>query len=324
MSHQYLSIWMVVVACLYFATTTHSFIVRGLIDKLHTPFSPCPFSSTCIYDNHKLDISVDLLHRFELMAQYAAAAYCSSNNNSTGTPITCPAGICPLIEAAGAHSVSEFENTVVADNTGFIAVDDVNRLVVLTFRGSVSRSNWVEDRKLDRVHTDLCRECHIHRGFWESWVEVRDTVRDNVKRTLNDHKDYRLAITGHSLGGAIATLAAADLRKDNNDLAQRTELFTYGSPRVGNMGAASFLSRQSTHSYRITSMNDPIPRQPGTLLNYFHTSPEYWIDHNPDRPRLQDIKVLKGYLNPLGNSGTSGMDIDTHRRYFSESISKCS
>jgi len=42
-------------------------------------------------------------------AQYAAAAYCNHNGDSSGTLITCTQGNCPDVEAAAATSVLEFD-----------------------------------------------------------------------------------------------------------------------------------------------------------------------------------------------------------------------
>lgn len=266
-------------------------------------------------------ISEELLHQFNLMAQYSAAAYCPGNNNSTGTPITCPTGNCPLVEAAGAYSIEEFENNPQSDDTGFIAVDDVNRLVVLVFRGTVSPLNWLEDLKIWKTHSYLCKHCDFHDGFWESWTGVRDSVMMTALQALQAHPDYRFVITGHSLGGAIATLAAADFRRETVDLAKRTELFTYGSPRLGNKKAVAFLSKQSSLSYRITSMKDPIPRLPWFYSH--HTSPEYWINENPENPGTHNIITVTGYKSHSGNAGTHGYDFDEHGRYFMPKIALC-
>lgn len=49
-----------------------------------------------------------------------------------------------------------------------------------------------------------------------------------------------LVITGHSLGGALSTLAAFDF----NNLGIKTNLITFGSPRVGNEKFAKELNKR--------------------------------------------------------------------------------
>lgn len=64
------------------------------------------------------------------------------------------------------------------------------------------------------MKTDICADCTAHDGFWKSWVEARTGVLAAVKTAVNANPNYQLIVTGHSLGGAIATLAAAQLRND--------------------------------------------------------------------------------------------------------------
>lgn len=268
------------------------------------------------------EITGELLQRFNLMAQYSAAAYCPGNNNGTGTLITCSIGNCPLVEAARARGTFEFEDTIWADSTGFLAVDDTNRLIVLAFRGSESLSNWKVDLDIIRRPADLCRDCDVHRGFWHAWTEIRERVTTKVLSVLETYPEHRYVITGHSLGGAMAILAAGNFRKLNDDLAARTELYTFGSPRVGNRYTVAFLTAQSDLSFRVTSMSDPVPREPGHILGYEHTSPEFWIHDHPQHPGPNDIKFVTGFYNEDGNSGERGFNISRHNEYFGP-ISKC-
>ena len=82
-----------------------------------------------------------------------------------------------------------------------------------------------------------------------------------------------------------------------------------------------YLTDQSP-SYRVTATKDPVPRQPGVVLGYMHTSPEYWITRNPDNPRASEINVLTGYYNDHGNSGTHWWFFKYHKHYFGP-ISSC-
>lgn len=169
-------------------------------------------------------ISEELLAKFNLYAGYAAAAYCADNNDSPGTQVTCPCGNCELVEAANATTISEFENTIKTDDTGFVAIDDMHKVIVLAFRGSRSTKNWLANLNWAKKSTDLCDGCAVHHGFWEAWTEARPVVVPKILEAVQMRPDYSLVVTGHSLGAAIATLAAANLRKLNSHLANMTEL----------------------------------------------------------------------------------------------------
>ena len=205
---------------------------------------------------------------------------------------------------------------------GFIAIDPTNKLVVLTFRGSRSRENWKTDLEIHLVCSNICDTCYLHAGFWKSWESMRDMIFPNVIQATKAYPDYRFIITGHSLGAALATIAAGDFRRTNAWFFEHTELFTFGSPRIGSISTVDFLTKQSNLSYRITATRDPVPRVPGPLFKYMHVSPEYWISQNPQDPRPVDVHVLTGYYNHDGNTGTKYHTFDDHRQYF-EYLTKC-
>lgn len=55
---------------------------------------------------------------------------------------------------------------------------------------------------------------------------------------------------------------------------------------------------------------------PPYFTGYRHTSPEYWIHSEPDHTVAADIRVLTGYYNSNGNSGTHWFKAKSHRHYF--------
>ncbi|KAL8958030.1 MAG: hypothetical protein Q9193_004838 [Seirophora villosa] len=269
-----------------------------------------------------IGISQELLDTFKLMSQFAAAAYCPGNNDSPNTVLACPTGNCPLVESAKAVTLSEFEDTPHFDNTGYIAVDDTNRIIVLAIRGSVSKKNWQADWNMVRVRINFCHDCRVHRGFHHSWYEIRDAVMENMKKAVEMHPDYRIVVTGHSLGGAVATLAAGDLRRLDEHFRTTTELYTFGSPRVANKKAATWLTAQSRFSWRITNGNDLVPRLPPRLFGYHHVRPEYWIPRNGDAPASEDIQWAAREDSSWGNEGEIIPSRSAHHHYFGD-ISKC-
>ncbi|KAK5939369.1 hypothetical protein PMZ80_008673 [Knufia obscura] len=264
-------------------------------------------------------ISSTQLSQFSLYEQYAAAAYCKGNNNLEGS-ISCPSGNCPDVHNAGATSILEFQDLGVADATGFVAVDDTNKLIVLSYRGSTSLSNWIGNINIDFNAFAPCSGCLVHRGFLSSWDDSKDSITATLTQAKSDHPDYSIAATGHSLGGAIATLAAADLRQQGFDIA----LYTYGSPMVGNADFANFVTGQNGGNYRVTHAADAVPKLPGYLLDYRHVSPEYWINAPSNQAvSVGYIQKSFGILDLWGNGGTLMATISDHMWYFNE-IGACS
>lgn len=172
---------------------------------------------------------------------------------------------------------------------------------MLAFRGSYSVRNWVTDATFLPKNPDLCKGCYAETGFWDSWANVRDEILEQVKTAVSQNPDYELVVVGHSLGAAIATLAAADIRG-------RTEypfptLYAYASPRVGNHALAQYITDQG-RNYRFTHADDPVPKLPLLVMGYVHVSPEYWINA-PDNVTVTagQVEVLHGEVNLNGNTG---------------------
>jgi len=142
-----------------------------------------------------------------------------------------------------------------------------------------------------------------------------------VKAAVRAYPSYQVVTVGHSLGGAVATIAAAHLRLAGIP----TNIFSFGSPRVGNKAFVDFMDAQVGTNYRVTHYNDPIPRFPGKLFGYRHTSPEIWLSTGGTKQtsyNLAQIKVCVGSDNTSCNDGTNSLDVTAHRYYF-QHISAC-
>ncbi|KJZ75490.1 hypothetical protein HIM_05186 [Hirsutella minnesotensis 3608] len=255
---------------------------------------------------------------FQFYAQHASAAYCNGERKE-GEPINC-GGICPLIEANNATALTSFTGGR-SDTTGYVAVDHKRREVVLAVRGSWSLKNWLTDLKVSWENCDLTPGCKLHTGFYQAWEDIASRTNETLSEVLKKNPGYRIIATGHSLGGAVATVAAAYLRRDG----MAVDAFTFGAPRVGNVDFANFVMSQPGSIHRVTHGGDPVPRLPPLAWGYAHTSPEYWIAHagmTENNPTAGDLVVCQGIANPACNVGTYGLELPAHFHYFAE-IDEC-
>ncbi len=146
---------------------------------------------------------------------------------------------------------------------------------IIVFRGSQTSDDWITNlqvRQTDYVRAGVPAG-RVHRGFLSFYSNVQAQVQAATK-LLNPAAPCYL--TGHSLGGALATFATSDLALSN--LKPQLRLYTYASPRVGNLAFAKFLSGAVPNMYRIFNLADSVPEVPPskTRNTAFHHVGQNW------------------------------------------------
>jgi predicted lipase len=99
----------------------------------------------------------------------------------------------------------------------------------------------------------------VHTGFLRLYDDLKGQVRRAVNR-LNP--GLPCFVAGHSLGGALATLATADLANNYPNFKDQLRLYTYGAPRVGDRTFAEFVRTTAPNSYRIFNLSDMVSMVP--------------------------------------------------------------
>ncbi|ESL12119.1 lipase [Trypanosoma rangeli SC58] len=159
--------------------------------------------------------------------------------------------------------------------------------IVVSFRGSQNIPNWIRD--LDFYHTPYtkpnCTGCKVHDGFLISFASLQDRMWQYLQDLVGAHPRLPVLITGHSLGGAMANLAAAEFasRPYASGAVPRIELYTFGAPRVGNAAFSDWLlalfCSGGHEMYRITHSRDPVPHLPPMYMGFEHGPHEVWYDN---------------------------------------------
>ncbi|KAL5604177.1 hypothetical protein BROUX41_002158 [Berkeleyomyces rouxiae] len=259
------------------------------------------------------DISATLYQGLDFYVQWAQAAYCNAEV-ANGTAVTCAYDNCPSVTANKATIITAYtgDDTEVAVIVG---LDPTRKEIVVSYRGSSNIRNWIVNLSFLMTSCDLVDDCYVHDGFHWAWEETGSTVMAVVAAAKAAHPDYTVVATGHSLGAAVATIAAGYLRAAGFPC----DLYTYGSPRVGNPAFVEFITNQAGAEYRVTKLNDPVPRLPPIFSGYRHTSPEYWIDDGSSSNTAytgSDFTECLGFANTDCNAGTFGLSITAHLNYM--------
>lgn len=156
------------------------------------------------------------------------------------------------------------------DTLGFIGVSDeldatskFFYYLVLVFRGTLpwDVKNWISDINFLKKKYPFCDDnCEVHRGFYEDYEDIQDSVRLAVANYSTTYKKKFFYVTGHSLGAALSTFAVAHMIH----LGVKVDLFyNLGSPRVGDARFHDWFTRKFGHFLaRITHHKDPVPHLP--------------------------------------------------------------
>lgn len=152
-----------------------------------------------------------------------------------------------LLRRAGFDLVATFNN---GGTQAFLAKRDSDGMAVLAFRGT--------EANFDDIKADLNARFYqrggvrVHDGFRRAFELVEPAISTAIAQV----RDYKLYITGHSLGGALALVATRALEADNI-----AACYTFGSPKVG---GGEFGDSIKPPIYRILNAADAVPRVPPT------------------------------------------------------------
>lgn len=204
-----------------------------------------------------------------------------------------------------------------AEDPGFLSVTGADKnsaqaaliehedYLCMVFRGTNELGDWLDNINAFRESV-LFGE--FHRGFWNSVEDVWDVIHPKYLQ-LREQKKRPLFFTGHSLGGAMATVAAS--RFLHQDL-PFTSVYTFGQPRA--------LSRETSRVYnsitpnrhhRFQNNEDIVTRVPARLMGYSHVGTCLYIDsdkqiHDDPGFWFKFLDVFDGALDALKKQGHIG------------------
>jgi triacylglycerol lipase len=137
----------------------------------------------------------------------------------------------------------------------------------------------------------------MHRGFIKAYFSVREQIHKYVKN--NDISS--VTTTGHSLGGALATLCAVDIQYNFSNKVS-IEKYTFGAPKVGNDGFRNSFNQRVFNSYRFVHGMDIVSELPRWWQGYRHVDKEFRIGRrfsiNFLSQRFRDHAIAQ-YINAL-------------------------
>ncbi|TVU15304.1 hypothetical protein EJB05_38818, partial [Eragrostis curvula] len=213
---------------------------------------------------------------------------------------------------------SDFEKICFLDNVSTdtqVAIwrDSSRRRLVVAFRGT-EQSRWKDLRtdlmlvpaglNPERLGGDFKQEVQVHSGFLGAYDSVRNRIMALIKCAIGyqlsiwDEENaetirWHVYVTGHSLGGALATLLALEL--SSSQMAKNGAIFVtmynFGSPRVGNRKFAEVYNTKVKDSWRIVNHRDIVPTVP-RLMGYCHVEAPVYLKFGDVKDALVNNEIL--------------------------------
>ncbi|MCT8138250.1 lipase family protein [Anaerobacillus sp. CMMVII] len=154
--------------------------------------------------------------------------------------------------------------------------------VVIAFRGTLSDPDWIADAEaFQDIFPYSESKGLIHHGF----LSIYQSCREEIFKTYARIAPYkRLYITGHSLGGALATLHAMDVVENGHF--PKVTMYNYASPRVGNKEFTHRFSTRVPDCIRFINSHDIIPMLPPQKIYCPFTKRSWNYQHVPKQVKF--------------------------------------
>ncbi|KAI4338507.1 hypothetical protein MLD38_023556 [Melastoma candidum] len=250
-----------------------------------------------------------------ILVEYASAVYMSDLTELFTW--TCPRceGLTKGFEVV--ELIVDVQNCLQA----FVGVAGDLNSIVIAFRGTQEHSiqNWIEDlfwKQLDIQYPGM-PSAMVHRGFYYAYhnTTIRPAILSAIERAKYMYGVENIMITGHSMGGAMASFCGLDLAVNCGE--RNIQVLTFGQPRIGNAAFASYYSQLVPNTIRVTNGHDLVPHLPP----YIPRLPQRTYHHFPREVWLYDVELGSSVYPSEKICDESGEDPSCSRSVTGNSLS---
>uniref|UniRef100_A0A0N5C5A9 Lipase_3 domain-containing protein n=1 Tax=Strongyloides papillosus TaxID=174720 RepID=A0A0N5C5A9_STREA len=191
----------------------------------------------------------------------------------------------------------------------YILVSEARKVIILVFSGTLS-NNQISKQVFSMFRKQIY---YSNSGLVNKYyAESFEMVWSHAKSIFFDHRysNYKVYVTGHSLGSVFASLAAYKISCERYRKAKDIHLYTFGGPRFGSPEFAKNFDKKVPNSWRIVVGSDFIPHFPPCRKVKDQNLKFYSKIFKKRKSRPCDPNFLNGYYHhgtevwyPAGTNG---------------------
>lgn len=216
---------------------------------------------------------------FALPAGYSELGRIESGQAGTGDLFTPSAAAMENFPKAEVQAMAL--SAVRPERFGFLVREDSSGSFLVCLRGTMIATEWL--RNFTAVPADfefVNGFGTVHLGFREVYRSVRGSILTQLRSLALSSAD-RVTFVGHSLGGAVAILAAAEAKQT---LGCKVDVATFGGPRVGKPDFRETFDNAVTDCFRVTNQFDIVPHVPSIITLWRHVGEDIEVDGDVESP----------------------------------------
>jgi len=130
--------------------------------------------------------------------------------------------------------------------------------IYVSFRGTkdINDIGYIINVKPKQIYKDAA----VHTGFADQFMSLEEDISKDIRHIISEYPITQIVFTGHSMGGAIATIASAMYSSMLQNI--NITCHTFGSPTVGSDSFCAWFERGVDESACIQIQEDIIPKLP--------------------------------------------------------------
>lgn len=186
----------------------------------------------------------------------------------------------------------------------FVGYDRGFGMIVLSARGSANEDNWWTNFDILRIQYFPAKSAvnnpEIHEGIYSAYRKLKwnGGLMTVLQEASKKYPHADVLCTGHSLGGALASVACLDLKvapklESVRQNIGKVNVISFGEPRWCNWELANYYNNVIDTSWRVTNRYDIVTTIPPLTFGYYHVGTQIWYNYQRWWADIEELKFIQ-------------------------------